>query len=111
MARLTRRSVLAAAIAARRLFAQGQTGAVFHSDSERYADPLTELDVYRLTKPDYATTMTAYYNRGIARNSAWMLCCCDRGGSPQAFRLDLKSGDMRQLSQTDGLEGTTLTLT
>jgi Tol biopolymer transport system component len=111
MAGQTRRSLLAAAIAARRLFGQGQAGAIFHSDSQRYADPLTELDVYRLTKPDYATTMTAYYNRGIARNSGWMLCGCDRTGSAEAFRLDLKSAEMRQLTQSGGLDRTTLTLT
>ncbi|HJZ96378.1 MAG TPA: hypothetical protein VKE70_07715 [Candidatus Solibacter sp.] len=110
MPRLTRRSLLISSLAASRAFTQ-QRGATFPSDAGRYPDPLTEIDVYRLTKPDYSTTMTAPYNRGIARNSAWMLCCCDRTGSPQAFRLDLKSGDMRQLSQTDGLEGTTLTLT
>jgi oligogalacturonide lyase len=97
-------------MAATRLFAQ-QRGEAFPSDAQRYADPLTELDVYRLTKPDYSTTMTAWYNRGIARNSNWMLCCCDRGGSPQAFRLDLKNGDMKQLTQVEALDGSTLSLT
>jgi oligogalacturonide lyase len=106
----TRRSLLVSGIAITRLLAQ-QRGETFPSDSERYADPLTELDVYRLTKPVYSTTMTAWYNRGITRNSTWMLCCCDRGGSPQAFRLDLKNGEMKQLTQTDGLDGSTLTLT
>ena len=110
MADLTRRSLLFAGAAAR-LLADGQRGSAFGSDAERYADPLTELDVYRLTKPEYTTTMPAYYNRGIAHNSGWMLCCCDRTGSPQAFRLDLKNGDMRELTQTDNLDGSTLTLT
>jgi oligogalacturonide lyase len=55
--------------------------------------------------------MTAYYNRGIGRGSNWMLCCCDRSGTPQGFHLDLKSGDMKQLTQAEGLDGTTLTLT
>jgi oligogalacturonide lyase len=110
MSRLTRRSLLLAGIAAPRLLAQ-QRGEAFPSDAGRYSDPLTELDVYRLTKPDYSTTMTAWYNRGIARNSGWMLCCCDRGGSPQAFRLELKTGDMKELTQTAELDGSTLTLT
>jgi oligogalacturonide lyase len=88
-----------------------EKGATFPSDAGRYSDPLTELDVYRLTKPDYSTTMTAYYNRGIARNSGWMLCCSDRGGAPEAFHLDLKNGDMKQLSRMENLDGTTLTLT
>jgi oligogalacturonide lyase len=110
MVGLTRRSLLLSGIAVSRLRGQ-QRGATFPSDSGRYSDPLTELDVYRLTKPDYATTLPAWYNRGIARNSSWMLCCCDRAGSPQAFRLELKTGDMKQLTQTDGLDGATLTLT
>ena len=83
---------------------------MFPSDAERYPDPLTELDVYRLTKPDYTSTLTAYYNRGIAHNSGWMLCSTDRTGSPQGFRLDLKSGEMRQWTQAEGLDGGTLTL-
>ena len=86
-------------------------GAAFASDAQRYADPLTELDVYRLTKPDYASMLPAWYNRAIARNSGWMLCCCDRTGSPQGFRLDLKTGDMRQFTEIDDLDGSTLTLT
>jgi oligogalacturonide lyase len=55
--------------------------------------------------------MTAYYNRGITRNSAWMLCCCDRAGSAQACRLELKTGEMKQLTQSESLDGATLTLT
>jgi oligogalacturonide lyase len=97
-------------LAATRLFAEGRKGEVFPSDAGRYADPLTELEVYRLTKPDYSTTLTVYYNRGIARNSGWMLCGSDRTGSPQGFRLDLKSGEMEQMTQTEGLDGSTLTL-
>ena len=109
-ARVSRRSVLFAGVAAGRLLAEGQKGAAFPSDSQRYADPATELDVYRLTKPEYASTMTAYYNRGIARNSGWMLFCCDRSGSPQGFRIDLKTGDTRQLTEVKELDGSSLTL-
>src|SRR5215471_18375871 len=109
MMRLTRRSLLIAGVGATRLRGAGRSSA-FPGDVERYADPLTSLEVYRLTSPEYSTTLTAYYNRGIARNSSWMLCCCDRTGSPQGFRLDLKSGEMKQLTDANGLEGTTLTL-
>lgn len=103
--------MLFAGVTVSRMLAATDRGATFPSDSGRYPDPLTSIDVYRLTKPDYSTSMTAYYNRGIAHNSAWMLCCSDRGGSPQAFHLDLKSGDMKQLTQAEELDGTTLTLT
>ena len=64
-----------------------------------------------MTNPVYSSTFPAYYNRTIARNSAFMLFCCDRDGSPQAFRIDLKNGQTRQLSATPDLDGTSLTLT
>jgi oligogalacturonide lyase len=107
---MTRRRLCLSALAATRLFAEGRKGEIFPSDAERYADPLTELEVFRLTKPDYTSTLTAYYNRGIAHSSGWMLCGSDRTGSPQGFRLDLKSGDMKQMTQAEGLDPSTLTL-
>ena len=107
---MTRRGWCLSALAATRLFGEGRKGEIFPSDAERYPDPLTELEVYRLTKPDYTSTLTAYYNRGIAHNSGWMLCSSDRGGSRQGFRLDLRSGEMKQLTQAEGLDPETLTL-
>jgi oligogalacturonide lyase len=106
---MTRRLLLLSGAAAAGLRAEGK-GASFSPDAVRYPDPLTSIEVFRLTSPEYSTTMTAYSNRGIARNSAWMLCCSDRTGSPQAFHLDLKTAEMRQLTQAEGLDGTTLTL-
>jgi oligogalacturonide lyase len=107
---ITRRRLLLSALAAARLGAEGRKSEVFPTDAERYPDPLTEIEVYRLTKPEYASTLTAYYNRGIARNSGWMLCGCDRTGSVQGFHLDLKSGEMKQMTQAEGLDPRTLTL-
>ena len=107
---LSRRRLLLSGIAAVGLRAEGRKAEVFRSDMVRYADPLTDLEVFRLTSPDYSSTLTAYYNRGIARNSGWMLFGCDRSGSPQGFRLDLKTGEARQLTQVEGLDGTSLTL-
>jgi oligogalacturonide lyase len=107
---MTRRRLCLSALAATRLFAEGPKGEIFPSGAGRYSDPLTELEVYRLTKPDYSSTLTAYYNRGIARNSGWMLCGSDRTGSLQGFRLDLKSGEMKQMTETEGLDPSTLTL-
>jgi oligogalacturonide lyase len=107
---VTRRSLLFGSLAAAGLRAAPAKAAAFPSDAVRYPDPVTSIDVYRLTNPEYSTTMTAYYNRGIAHNGGWMLCCCDRLGSPQAFRLDLKNGDMKQLTEAEDLDGTTLTL-
>jgi oligogalacturonide lyase len=68
------------------------------------------MEVYRLTDPAYSSTMPAYYNRAIARSSAWMLFCCGRGGSPQAFHMDLKNGQTRQLTEAEELDGASLAL-
>ena len=94
----TRRSFLATVCAALPAFAQEKKGESFPAASHHYSDPTTELDVIRLTDPAYSSTLPAYYSRTIARNSGFLLFCCDRGGSPQAFRIDLKTAQQRQLT-------------
>ena len=108
--RFSRRSFVIAGLAGMRLAAQGLKGTTFPSDWRRYSDPTTEMEVYRLTDPAYSSTMPAYYNRAIAQSSGWMLFCCDRGGSPQAFHMDLKSGETRQLTEAEELDGGSLAL-
>ncbi|MGA2270603.1 MAG: oligogalacturonate lyase family protein [Bryobacteraceae bacterium] len=108
--RFSRRSFLIAGLAETRLAAQGHQGTTYPSDWRRYSDPATELEVYRLTDPAYSSTMPAYYNHAIARSSGWMLFGCDRGGSPQAFHMDLKSGETQQLTEAEELDGASLTL-
>jgi oligogalacturonide lyase len=107
----SRRGFLAGVASALQLRAEGKKGETFPSDSARYTDATTENDGYRLTKPDYSTAMPAYYSRMIAHNSSWMLVCCDRSGSPQAFHLDLKTAQMKQLTEIADLDGASLTLT
>ena len=108
--RFSRRSFVIAGLAGMRLAAQGLKGNTFPSDWRRYSDPTTEMEVYRLTDPAYSSTMPAYYNRAIAQSSGWMLFCCDRGGSLQAFHMDLKSGETRQLTEAEELDGGSLAL-
>src|SRR5438876_11987221 len=104
---LTRRFFFSG-LAAARLIAASTKGTAFPPDTRRYPDPTTELEVFRLTDPAYSSMMPAYYDRAITRNSAVMLFCCDRDGSPQAFRLDLKTGQEKQLTQTKELDGSSL---
>ena len=111
--RLSRRSLLTSGVMALRALAdepRGPKGAIFESDWRRYPDPATELDVYRLTDPSYRSTLPSYSNRIISRNSGFLLFCCDRGGSPQAFRMDLKTGETRQLTDRKDLDGSSLNL-
>jgi oligogalacturonide lyase len=72
---------------------------------------LTEFDVFLLTDPQYTSILPAYYNRVITKNSATLLFGSDRGGSMQAWRMELKAGQSRQLTETADLDPSSLTLT
>ena len=85
-------------------------GVLFGSDIERFPDPATELDVYRLSSPSYATHLPAYYQRAISRKGQFLICWSDRNGSPQAYRIHLKSGEWVQLTDAAALDGSSLTL-
>jgi oligogalacturonide lyase len=91
--------------------AEGNKGRNFPPEWRRYADPTTEADVYRLTDPAHRAWLPAYYNRAIARSSGWLVFAGDREGSPQAYRMDLKSGETRLLTEAEDLDAATLTLT
>ena len=106
MARPTRRAFLATALP---LFA-AQKGTEFPADWRRYADPATEFTVYRLTDPAYASGLAAYYQRTFARRGNFLLFWSDRTGSKQAFRLDIKNGETRQLTEAAALDPASITL-
>jgi oligogalacturonide lyase len=109
--RFSRRGFLLSGIAAAQLSAEQKKGATYPPEVKRYADPTTELDVYRITDPGHSSTLPAYYNRVIAQNNGSMLFCSDRSGSPQALRMDLKSGETRVLTEAEDLDASSLTLT
>lgn len=77
----------------------------------RYADPATDLPVLRLTDPMFASGMTAPHLRQFTRHSESLLYSCERSspGGRQAFLLDLKAGDSRQLTDAAALDPATLT--
>jgi len=107
--RWTRRSLLAL-FAGSGLAVERGRGSLFSSDFERFSDPATELEVYRLTSLEYAAHLPAYYNRALSRKGQFLICWSDRTGSPQAFRINLKSGEWLQLTDATALDGSTLTL-
>ncbi|HLK65773.1 MAG TPA: oligogalacturonate lyase family protein [Bryobacteraceae bacterium] len=109
--RISRRVLLAGLAASPRLWAVGTKGNAFPSEWTRYPDPATELEVLRLTDPEHTSVLPAFYNRAIARNGSFLLYSSDREGSPQAFRMDLKTGGLRQLTDVEGLDEASLTLT
>lgn len=90
---------------------EGPKGRVYESEWKRYADPATELEVYRLTDPSYSSMLPGYCTQAISRNSGFLLYACDRGGAPEAFYMDLKTGATRQLTQSrDVLDGDSINL-
>jgi oligogalacturonide lyase len=91
--------------------AESGKGRTFPPGWHRYSDPATELDVYQLTDPAHASFWPAYYNRAVARSGGWLVFSSDREGSLQAYRMDLKSGETRLLTEAEGLDPATLTLT
>jgi oligogalacturonide lyase len=105
----SRRSFLLAG-AGIRLLAQATHGAV-PGTVRRYPDPLTELDVFLLTDPANTSFLPAYYNRAITKNSGTMLFASDRDGSMQAWRMELKTAQSRQLTEIEELDPSSLTLT
>src|SRR5438874_2464509 len=105
--RATRRSFLGA-MAASALRAELEKGRSFPSEWKRYSDPATEFDVYRLTAPAYSSHLPAYYNRALSRRGGFLIFSSDRTGSNQALRMDLKSGDCRQLTQAKELDASSL---
>src|SRR5439155_1175196 len=104
------RRVFLASVAASALRGEQDKGKSFPSEWGRYPDPATEFDVQRLTDPAHTSHLPAYYNRAMARRGGFFLFCSDRTGSKQVFRMDLKSGEWKQLTQADELDGDTVTL-
>ncbi|MGI8991356.1 MAG: oligogalacturonate lyase family protein [Bryobacteraceae bacterium] len=88
----------------------GDKGEVVPSEWRRFPDPATELEVLRLTSPKAASFLPAYYQRAVSRKGNFLLYSSDRAGSPQAFRMDLKNGESRQLTNAQALDGASLSL-
>lgn len=112
--RWTRRGFLLTGLAAAGAASEGRKPPAlpaFPSDARRYSDPSTGLEVVRLTDPAWSSTLPAFYNRAFASHGGYLLFTCGRTGSPQVFRLDLKSAATQQLTGVENLDGATLTLT
>jgi oligogalacturonide lyase len=85
-------------------------GAVTGSEFNRYADPATELEVVRLTNPAFASGLTAPHLRQFTKRSDAMVYWSERNGTRQIYRLDLKSGESKQLTNAAALDVTSFAL-
>jgi oligogalacturonide lyase len=80
------------------------------SEVYRYADPATEFPVFRLTDPAHTGLLPSFYTRCVSRHSSFLLYSSDRSGEFQAYRMDLKNGQSRQLTMVQQLLPATVTL-
>ncbi len=106
--RLSRRLFLTSVAAGLR--AASDRGQLLPADWRRYPDPATEFEVLRLTDPKYTSRLPAYYGRAVSQRGGFLLFCSDRTGSMQAYRIDLKSGQTRQLTDAEALDPASPTL-
>jgi hypothetical protein len=87
-----------------------QKGALLPSAWHRYADPATEFEVLRLTDPAHSCWLPAYYNRALARHGGFLLYASDVTGAPQAYRMDLHSGESRRLTEAAQLDPSSIAM-
>lgn len=106
---ITRRS-FAALLAAPLLAQQPEKGRTFAGEIVHYPDPSTEFTVYRLTNPSFSSYLPAPYQKAIARRGGFMVHASDRSGTLQVFRLDLKTGESHQLTESSALDPSTIAL-
>jgi oligogalacturonide lyase len=91
-------------------FGLAEKGQLVPSEIKRYKDAATEFDVFRLTDPAHESRLPAYYGRSFPRNGSFLIYSSDRSGTMQAYRMDLKSGQSRSLTEATGLAADSLTL-
>src|SRR6516225_10220760 len=107
---LSRRRLLVALPAASIGFGQsGGKGRVFPSEMKRYADPATEFPVIRITNPAHTSILPGPLARGISKHG-FLVYASDVSGKFEAYRVDLKSGQQKQLTEAKSLDPHSLTL-
>jgi oligogalacturonide lyase len=84
-------------------------GRVLPSAFKKYADAATENPILRLTDPAHNSILPASYAHSISRHG-FLVCAADISGRYEAYRIDLKSGQQKQLTDAAGLDPRSLTL-
>src|SRR5260370_1155065 len=110
MSRAYTRRVFLSGLPALGIFGAPGTGQAVPSEAKRYPDPATEFEVVRLTDPAHTSRLPAYYNRAISHRSSFLVYTSDRGGAPEAYRMDLKTFESRQITDAKTLLPASLAL-
>jgi len=85
-------------------------GRIFPSAIKRFPDAATEFPVLRLTDPAHRSFLPASYARAINRHGNFLIYSTDLTGRFEVFRMDFKSGQSRQLTESEDLDPTAVTL-
>jgi oligogalacturonide lyase len=85
-------------------------GRLLPSSVSRYSDPTTEFPVFRLTDPEHTSVLPPHYARPMSRKGNFLIYASDALGSTQAYRLDLKSGQSRLLTDAENFDPGCFTL-
>lgn len=101
----TRRSFLSLVASSFILKAAGK-GTVLSSALTRYDDLATDLPVTRLTDPKVSSILP----RNLISSRGFLVYASDAPGRWEAYRLDLKSGESRQLTSAEALAPESLTM-
>ncbi len=92
------------------LSAQTRKGAEFASETKPYTDPSTGFEVIRRTDPSHSSWFPNLFCRFVARKKHFLIYGSDRTGRVEAYRLDLKSGASRLLTEEENFDPSTLAL-
>ena len=86
--------------------------AVVPTEARRFRDPATEFDLTRLTDPERSNCwLPRPPLKSLSARSNSLLYASDRTGSVQGYRLDLRSGESRQLTDARSMDPATLSWT
>ncbi len=105
----TRRHFLGAA-AAGPVALQAASGDGFEADRKRFLDPTTDFEVVRLTDSSYTSYLPPAYGRPLSKKGVTLVYSSDRAGSMQAFRMEIKTGVSRQLTNAKAIDPASLNM-
>jgi oligogalacturonide lyase len=111
--RFTRRALLAAlpvSLAAATVSTRRQKDLPRAGEFVRFADPVTENLVVRLTSLSSANLLPSPANRFVSERERFLVFSSDRTGAYAPFRLDLHNGTVHQLLETAKLDPRSLTM-
>jgi len=77
----------------------------------RYLDSATEFECQRYTEPGISSYIPGPNARAFSRRGNFLLYASDRRGKLDAWALDLKSSEHRQLTESAKLDAASLTMT